>query len=263
MKNKKLTIGFLSLTLTITWTCWWVLALFSGSTLLSHGSAVFYILYLLGGLAPTYTPFISLKIWGEEEDRLEFKEHLLRFKTGIIWYLAALLLPLIIPTVGFLVQKVMDPQLRFWESLSPWYMIFPTFLFMIIGGGLEELGWRGLLLKELQKKWNMLICVAVITVIWALWHLPLFFIPGVSQYQGDFLIFSVNILFNTILLTWLFQKSRSVVICVFFHAMVNAASEMGLGYWSSNSVGTYINMGVMVVFILGGILFYQLRKGKA
>jgi membrane protease YdiL (CAAX protease family) len=42
----------------------------------------------------------------------------------------------------------------------------------------EELGWRGFLLPCLQSRFSALTASLLVGVVWGLWHLPLFFIPG-------------------------------------------------------------------------------------
>ena len=58
-------------------------------------------------------------------------------------------------------------------------MIVPLFLSMVIGGGVEEFGWRGVLVYQLRKTNPVFISLGV-GLIWALWHIPLFFLGGVG-----------------------------------------------------------------------------------
>ena len=48
----------------------------------------------------------------------------------------------------------------------------------VIGGLLEESGWRGYALPQLQPRMGALWASIILGVIHACWHLPLFFIPG-------------------------------------------------------------------------------------
>lgn len=65
---------------------------------------------------------------------------------------------------------------------------------MIVGGGLEEPGWRGVAQPELERRWSRWRAATVVGVIWALWHLPLFHIPGVGQYGDSFPLFAASTL---------------------------------------------------------------------
>lgn len=62
-------------------------------------------------------------------------------------------------------------------------MLIPLIPAMIVGGGLEEAGWSIITFPELNKKFNFVVSGIITTAIWWIWHLPLFFIPGVHQYQ--------------------------------------------------------------------------------
>ena len=52
---------------------------------------------------------------------------------------------------------------------------------IFFGGGQEELGWRGYILDPLEERLGPWLGNLVLAVVWAVWHVPLFFIPGTSQ----------------------------------------------------------------------------------
>ncbi len=59
--------------------------------------------------------------------------------------------------------------------------IIPAFLTILVTPLLEELGWRGYALDRLQSRWSALVSSLILSIIWALWHLPLSFINGTFQ----------------------------------------------------------------------------------
>ena len=62
------------------------------------------------------------------------------------------------------------------------WIFFPYLLMMILlGGGQEEFGWRGYALPRLEGLLGLWIANILLGIIWALWHLPLWFINGTSQ----------------------------------------------------------------------------------
>ncbi len=87
----------------------------------------------------------------------------------------------------------------------------------------EEAAWRGFALPRLQARYNALTASLILGVLWGVWHLPLWFIPGSFQtfsFPG-FLILTVAM---SIITTWVFNNTRgSVLLCGILHAATNAA----------------------------------------
>src|SRR6266542_4278673 len=81
----------------------------------------------------------------------------------------------------------------------------------------EQLAWSGFALPRLQARQSALVASLVLGVIWATWHLPLFFVPG-SQADAGFGIFLVGIVCTRIMLTWVFNNTGgSVLLCGLLH----------------------------------------------
>ncbi len=88
---------------------------------------------------------------------------------------------------------------------------------------LEEPGWRGFLLDNLQAKYSPLLASMMVWFAWALWHAPLdYFRPvrfSLSMYLQVRFVFLIPI---AIILTWLYNRSnRSIQSTVVFHASTN------------------------------------------
>jgi membrane protease YdiL (CAAX protease family) len=122
---------------------------------------------------------------------------------------------------------------------------------MIVFGGLEELGWRGLLLPSLSKIFKFQIAALVVGVIWGLWHLPLFFMSGATQYQSNFIVFAIQVIGLGFVLARLYGRTKSIFICVLFHAFSNAVSSSGL---SSPDGNGYVNALIWLVVGLGLVI---------
>ena len=169
----------------------------------------------------------------------------LLFEKGKIkWYVFALLFYPFLYVSSFLIGKVLGYETS--ETLFEFKIhLIPGFLFILfIAGGTEEFGWRGFLLKELQKKYNPLISTLVIAFFWALWHLPLNFngvysTEGFSDFWPSFLTtFQLSILF-----TWLFNKSGySILAVMILHSMNNTVGNI-FG-------GSYIPIMVLAILIM-------------
>lgn len=98
---------------------------------------------------------------------------------------------------------------------------------------LEELGWSGYGIDSLRKKYNIFTATIIFAIVWAVWHLPLFFIKGYYHYNllQDNLIYALNFFVSvipmTIITNWLYYRNhRSVIAAIIFHAIVVVSSEI-------------------------------------
>lgn len=96
---------------------------------------------------------------------------------------------------------------------------------------LEELGWRGYGVDSLRAYHNLFITSLLFGALWAVWHLPAFFIKG--SYHNELwnlggvyaLNFFVSILPIAILTNWVYYaNNRSIPAAILFHSMLNISS---------------------------------------
>jgi membrane protease YdiL (CAAX protease family) len=85
----------------------------------------------------------------------------------------------------------------------------------------EEPGWRGFALPRLQARYGAVVASAVLGVLWALWHLPLWWMYDKSM---PFALYIASAVLMTYLFTWLFNHTGgSVLYALLFHASMNTA----------------------------------------
>ena len=149
-----------------------------------------------------------------------------RLRMSIAWWLIILLLPVLLSGAAVWLNVVLNgyrPDTTLWSQ--PW-MIPLTFLFLFFLGGSfqEEIGWRGYALPRLIHMWNPLIASLFLGVIWGVWHLPLFFISGVSQSFMPFSIFLLLTIAFSIFFTWFYLKTdRNLFSALLFHTAINTS----------------------------------------
>jgi hypothetical protein len=127
---------------------------------------------------------ILVVVEGRKGGLRELLGRFLIWRVGLQWWAFALLFA-IIPSVAalYLFNLLGGPPVD-WSGLLPLYTVVPMFLMLTVAAGIgEEFGWRGFLLPRLQTRHNALISSLIVGVIWAIWHIPLFFIKGTSQYE--------------------------------------------------------------------------------
>jgi membrane protease YdiL (CAAX protease family) len=218
---------FLAVTFAITWASWWTLAELvpSGTHLLAD--PLFGGLYILGGFGPTLAAYAAVLATPGEGSLADYHARLFRWRINPLWYLAALAVPTVLGVGRLWLGNLLGPGASP-PTLQPLSVLPTLFLTMIVGGGLEELGWRGVAQPDLSTRFGLLRGTLVLGLVWALWHLPLFFIHGAPQSGGDAALFAMGVLGNAFLLAWVYAGTGSVMLCVLFHAGNNSATAMGL-----------------------------------
>jgi len=167
------------------------------------------------------------------------------------WYVVAIFLLVILSLLSYFIGKLAGLETTDY-IIKPnpiWFVgFFSTFFFF---GGHEEFGWRGFLQKELQKKYNPLISTLVISFLWSLWHLPLYY-NGFYTTGGfvDILPRFLTTIPLTIIFTWLYNKSSyALMAMVLLHAMVN---NVGRGFGSSVIVLTILAVSFAIFCVIDG-----------
>jgi len=163
--------------------------------------------------------------WGRGDSVREWASQITRVRVPARWYLAALGIPAVAIVVASLVH-VLAFDGRFDLAALPPLRDYPLYfvVVLLVGGGLEEPGWRGFALPTLQRRYGALFASALIGVVWAVWHLPLFVTPETVQASIPFLPYAVGVVFLSITFTWLVNSTGgSVLIAIVFHTAVNVS----------------------------------------
>lgn len=218
---------FLVVSFSVTWSAWGILVPLARAGTLVYGQWPFMVLYMLGGLGPTIGAYAAVWATSAEAPLSEFHRRLVRWRLAGWWYLVAAGLPIALAITSTGVAALLAPDRLSALSLRPWYMFLPLFVVMIAGGGLEELGWRGVAQPELERAIGRAGTALLVGLVWAVWHGPLFFLPGVSQYGASFPVFAVGVIGTALILAWLYGRTGSILLCVVFHAAVNAIAALG------------------------------------
>lgn len=216
--NKKITTQFIIRTFYMTIAVagiMYALAQF-GITLKSHAwTQLLFIIYIL---MPAATSYITLKKNGKVKDLKEWFNTMFHFKSKIFHYSIVIL-----GVALFFVLRIAVSGLT---EMQPFYIFFLLIPVMVVGGGVEETGWRYILQSEFNKKFGFLLSSTFTGLIWYAWHLPLFMIPGTAQYETfDVWMYAPFLIGLAFLLGAIFTISNNVFLCVLCHAMINAGLE--------------------------------------
>lgn len=148
----------------------------------------------------------------------------------------------------------------------PWFMFFLSLPGNLVIGGMEEAGWMTALQPGLDRRWGFFTSSLVVGVVWLLWHVPLFFIPGTNHESGliDFWMFAVQIMAFRFLYGAIFRVSgrSGVFLCILSHTVFNAAS-FTLGIPPTTWAGTLTaNAAVVILAVVSVRASRKLGTGR-
>jgi uncharacterized protein len=150
------------------------------------------------------------------------------------------------------------------ELALPFYAFFLSLPGNLIIGGLEETGWSYILLPGLNKKYGFVVSCLIAGVIWSLWHIPLFFIPGTNHGEGliNFWMFVVQLMAFRFFYGAIYRISGKgcVFMCVLFHTMFNAASPL-FGTMTMTWAGTIAANAALVLVSISTVAVYDRIAG--
>jgi membrane protease YdiL (CAAX protease family) len=157
------------------------------------------------------------------EDRVRrLVSPVLKWRVGVRWYLIVVLGPTAIVWVASNLSTFLGaPTPGFGGSQIP--LALPAYvLFLLLAAAGEEIGWRGYALPRLQADLSALSSALIIGLVWALWHLPLFFIAGLPQTFLPFAPFLVWIVSQAVIFAWVYNSIEgSLLFPILLHAAIN------------------------------------------
>jgi uncharacterized protein len=180
------------------------------------------------------------------------------WRTDLVWWIAAFS-PLIIGLViGLIVNLVSLNKISLSAlgevSFLPPLEIGALFLWIFTFGIGEEVGWRGYALPRLQKSQSALKATSILTVFWALWHLPQFF------YLFDPAIavgWAIGLFAGAIVFTWLFNSSNgSILLAAIFHGCFNFITASN----AANGILAAVVSTIVMVWAVLVILIFKPEK---
>jgi uncharacterized protein len=221
-------------------------------------------------VGPTLSAFIMTGITEGRAGIRRLLRRIVLWRVGLQWYLFVLVG---IPVVMALGTVILPGGLAsLLALLGPGYVLsyLGTFVLVTILGGplFEEPGWRGFALPRLQPLHGPLVGTLILGLLWALWHLPEFFVPAWAESSGGsgFLAivkFVCIAIAFAIVTTWVFNNTKgSVLMAILVHASIDTFSLPVGGLASPSAVGNSIllSFGVfalVLVVLTRGRLGYQ------
>lgn len=257
-KQKHL-LKFLSFTFAFSWMVWICVIVIKPS------ASYLMPLLILGAFGPSLSAVFLILKYGSAGEKEHFFKGLYSLKRiGFKYFTLIMLIFPVILFSGYFLYSFFGGSYPSFEDyfggLESITDVLMLLLIMLLGGPVsEELGWRGYALAPLQKKWGAVTGSIALGLIWIVWHLPLFFIEGTSQYAKGFGIafwsWSIQLIMLCLIFTLVYNRTKqSILAVILLHLMANTAYPLNL-----DNTGELV-FTVFRIFIILGIALLLSRK---
>ena len=222
-KTKRPVISFLALTFLIAWACEGILILTELTGIISGiGGFIFVTMYrgITVACAPAWAMLILLKKYGQTKG---IKDFFLRI------FKAEKKLKTVIITLAFFLLQFVIAMSKGQYLGDTWHfalLALPWLAAGIIGGGMEEPGWRGFLQPAFEEKLPFVFATLCVGIIWAVWHIPAWFVQNIGMSSLNFLSFTLHCITLSFVLATLYKLTKCVFACVLFHSWNNALGNI-------------------------------------
>lgn len=184
----------------------------------------------------------------------ELARSLVRWRVHPLWYAFVFLA---VPILGigatwfFLPGATAAALGQNWALL---YTLLPLGILSIavFTGLAEEPGWRGYAQPTANRRYPPLLAALIVSVIWALWHLPnALFVQNLNETLAHLLATVVN----GFVLAWAYNSTNgSVLIVMLLHGAQNATGGLVMRMFSGSADGPTITMYYLVSALTFGAL---------
>ena len=206
-----------------------------------------------------FTPLVAACILVRKEEKGAIQKLLKRiFDFSKIkkkkWYLAIILLPLLIYLLIYLVMYLMGLSLP--EKLHIPMLTMPIFfLFFFIGAVAEEVGYMGYAIDPVQARWSAFKASLIMGLPWAVWHYP-----SIIK-QGHDLIWiawgTLGTVAVRILIIWIYNNTKkSLFACILFHTIFNVGRILFPKDQSHNPLVDYPDIHYSIIAIVAIIIVF-------
>jgi len=218
-------------------------------------------------MAGAFGPFVAAMILSARESK------------GGAWRLLKRALRWRIPPVVLMVSVVLVPvmaalavEIRAAQggpalvcNVAPKTLIVLVILLFFLGGSFqEEFGWA-YAIDRMQPRWGFVKGSLLLGVIWACWHLPLFFMPGQSQSHMPFWTFLILTAALRVMFVWAYNSSaQSVLVTLLFHTSLNLTLNLFtvLDMSPGSEQVTWMYFTGMLAVVAGVMVVGKMRKSR-
>jgi membrane protease YdiL (CAAX protease family) len=245
----KRAVAYVLLAFALSWV-WWLPMALAGVTV---GPGQAWPTHLVGLLGPAVAAIAVTAAYDGRAGLVDLARRVLRWRLRCYWWVllgvtaAAASLPLITNPTATATDYL--------DYSGAGQFGFLTVLYVLLLNGFgEEIGWRGFLADYLLARHSLGVTALVVGGIWAVWHLPLFWVVDTFRDLGvgGTVGWVFGLLGGSIVLAWLYSGSgRSILLAALWHTAFNftTATTAAAGVTAA-VVSTLVMVGAVVIACL-------------
>jgi hypothetical protein len=255
---------FFILTFLATWIFWVIPVLNSHGVIdISISNDLFRI---VGSFGPSVIGIIFL-VKKENKSINEILKNVVSIRGNFKWILYMFLLMPCLLAIAYVIARFGFKSSYELELLNNPILIPIAFIYILVLGGPlgEEIGWRGYALNKLLKIHTPFLSSIILALIWAIWHIPLFYIKGTAQEGLSFFAYIINVIILSIFMTILHIKTdKSIFTAIIFHTTANLS--IGIFTIYTNKEGlisifiVYLVAVITVIYLSRNLLFKKAKE---
>lgn len=208
--------------------------------------------------SPAISAFILVAVNGGKSGSQNLVSKLFLWRVGVKWYLIALLSPVVLELLAFATHQLLGKK-PLAIDLAAWIEILPSqllplvivLLFLVLNSAGEELGWRGYALPGLQARFGSIQASLILGILWGLWHLPAFFIPGSAQYGVPIVGYVIATVGYSFIYTCILNGAKgSVLLACLYHGGSNLVLIYGNAIAPSIIHDLYLSLPALAILVV-------------
>ena len=248
----------------LTWGFWILAIIFQNTPML-------YVFMLLGLIAPAATAITTVLTSKNKMLKDDLKRKIVGFyRIRPIYILLAVIIFAVVVALSIATSVLFGgspDQFAFTEDFSFSIGGSSALLTILLASTIEELGWRGYGEDAVGYYHSWFKESIIFGVVWACWHIPLFWVPGTYQYGLKELgaLYVLNFLISAIALdfiqTWVYVKNkRSMLATIIFHLFINIMQEKIAMTPETKCIETiFVYLAAALIVLTNKDMFFETR----
>lgn len=244
--------AYFSLTFLLAWVLWIAAAAVTAALPLSTGVRALF--FLPGTFAPGIVAILLTVRHGGSSAVRALLGRIFKWQVGAQWYLFAVSYVAAAKLAAAVVSRVITGE---WPALGqmPFYLLLLAAVFSTPFQAGEEIGWRGYALPRLSSRIGLAPASVVLGIIWAVWHLPLFFIPDTTTSGQSFPVYLLSVVALSVAFAWLYWRTGgSLLLVMLLHGAANNTAAI-VPSSLSGPTGAFSFDATVVAWLTVGLLW--------